>query len=384
MLQDDGNMSIYQGTPDNIIQPAVWSTMTNGKQLQANSDWEASKGSYGRNYIIGGEVLSINQWIGSTNGSTKLMMQQDGNLVLYTSESKSGCVKGQNDKTYGSTWVNAVYKLGSAGNVSSLGKIGYVDADSNLKEYPDSMLGFSNDYQIYQNTDSAGNDMTSLTTTDQNGCQTACNNNADCAAYVYQGSTSTCWLKNRSAYPKGKKQSNNTTILGVRTPQLKGSKTCSNEIVNVDTIQYDNYLKGTAMTMDTQCNQPIVSQEDMVKFDNIKSQLVTLGQDITSKMETLYNEDNKIYEKLNMNEKQFKKDLEKYRTLNIKIRKEFELQSNNNIEGMQNFKGSLNMNDINGMLSDSDLIVLQGNYSYIMWSILAVGLLTITVNTMKK
>jgi hypothetical protein len=122
----------------------------------------------------------------------------------------------------------------------------------------------------------------------------------------------------------------------------------------------------------------------MVKFDNIKSQLVTLGQDITSKMETLYNEDNKIYEKLNMNEKQFKKDLEKYRTLNIKIRKEFELQSNNNIEGMQNFKGSLNMNDINGMLSDSDLIVLQGNYSYIMWSILAVGLLTITVNTMKK
>jgi TPP-dependent indolepyruvate ferredoxin oxidoreductase alpha subunit len=101
-------------------------------------------------------------------------------------------------------------------------------------------------------------------------------------------------------------------------------------------------------------------------------------------METLYNEDNKIYEKLNMNEKQFKKDLEKYRTLNIKIRKEFELQSNNNIEGMQNFKGSLNMNDINGMLSDSDLIVLQGNYSYIMWSILAVGLLTITVNTMKK
>jgi hypothetical protein len=85
-----------------------------------------------------------------------------------------------------------------------------------------------------------------------------------------------------------------------------------------------------------------------------------------------------------MNEQQFKKDLEKYRTLNIKIRKEFELQSNNNIEGMQNFKGSLNMNDINGMLSDSDLIVLQGNYSYIMWSILAVGLLTITVNTMKK
>ena len=68
------------------------------------------------------------------------------------------------------------------------------------------------------------------------------------------------------------------------------------------------------------------------------------------------------------------------RSFNIKIRKEMELQSNNNIEGMTN----LNMNDINGMLSDADLRVLQGNYSYIMWSILAVGILTITINTMKK
>ena len=59
-----------------------------------------------------------------------------------------------------------------------------------------------------------------------------------------------------------------------------------------------------------------------------------------------------------------------------------ELQSNNNIEGTQNL--NLNMNDINGMLSDTDLRVLQGNYSYIMWSILAVGILTITINTMRK
>ena len=81
-----------------------------------------------------------------------------------------------------------------------------------------------------------------------------------------------------------------------------------------------------------------------------------------------------------MNSAQFKKELEKYKNINIKIRKEMELQSNNNIEGMTN----LNMNDINGMLSDADLRVLQGNYSYIMWSILAVGILTITINTMKK
>jgi hypothetical protein len=53
--------------------------------------------------------------------------------------------------------------------------------------------------------------------------------------------------------------------------------------------------------------------------------------------------------------------------------------NNGNKEGMQN----LDMNDVNGMLADTDLRILQENYSYILWSVLAVGLLTITINVMK-
>ena len=96
-----------------------------------------------------------------------------------------------------------------------------------------------------------------------------------------------------------------------------------------------------------------------------------------TKAEDLYSQDNKIFEKLNINEEQFKKNIENYKLTNIKIKKEFNLQDNN-IEGMQN------INDINGMLNDSDLRVLQENYSYIMWSIFAIGILTITINTLKK
>jgi len=36
------------------------------------------------------------------------------------------------------------------------------------------------------------------------------------------------------------------------------------------------------------------------------------------------------------------------------------------------------------MLSESDLLVLSGNYSYILWSILAVAIVSITLNIMKK
>ena len=377
-LQSDGNVSLCRGSEPSDKKGVIWSTKTNGKQKVVNPNWIATKGKFGRSYLKLNEALGAGEWIGSDNGSLVLIMQSDGNLVLYTSESKAGCNVFKT-KTYGKKNINAVYEVSGVGNRTTLGKIGYINSESNIREYPDSMIGFINDYQIYENTDSSGNNTQILLATDQKGCQTECNNNPECAAYVYQGSSQTCWLKNKSAFPKGEKQQNSSVVLGVRQPGLKGSTTCSNKIVNIDTVQYDNYLKGQIMTDSTQCNAPIISHSDQIEFDNVKSKLITIGNDIVTKLEQLYNQDKDIFNKLNTNAEQFKKDLDSYKLTNMKITKEINLQDNI-IEGMQN----LNMNDLNGMLSDPDLRVLQENYSYIMWSILAVGLLTITVNTMKK
>ena len=141
------------------------------------------------------------------------------------------------------------------------------------------------------------------------------------------------------------------------------------------------------MTSDTQCRNSIISQEEQKKYGDIISQLNILGNDIVLKMEKLYNQNNNNFKELNINSEQFKKDLEKYKLTNLRIQKNINGLQNfqsNNIEGMQNLSNSLDFNDLNGMLSDSDLRVLQENYTYIMWSILAVGILTITINTMKK
>lgn len=379
MLQDDGNVSIYQGTPDNYEKPAVWSTMTADQQLEPNSDWEASKSSFGRNYMIGGETLSVEQWIGSTNGSLKLIMQQDGNLVLYTSKSKAGCAK-INNQMYGENKINAVYELNQTGNRSSLGKVGYIDSNSNLREYQDSMLGYTNDYQIFQNTDSTGNDISTIITTDQNGCQTACNDNPDCAAFVYQGSSQTCWLKNRDTYPKAEKQANQGLVLGVRFPSLKSSSTCDNKISEVDTIQYDAYLKGDQMTSDTQCKNPIISDENKAEYNSLSTELANLGAEIVSKMESMYAQNSDIKTDLKTSSEQFKKDLDKYKEITKKIKEQGNNIEGNNIEGMRN----LNINDLNGMLIDADIRVLQENYKYVMWSIFAASALVITIKLLKK
>ena len=211
-------------------------------------------------------------------------------------------------------------------------------------------------------------------------CKTSCNNNENCFGFVWQPGPNVCYLKNNNTYPKSIRQQNASTTLGVRKPKLSASSSCSNEIVEIDTIQYNNYLKGTTMSSETKCNQQLVDSSDIDKNNILITKLETLGQQIANKMDKMYATDNNLLNKMNMNEEQFNKELLEYKTISNKINNDYQIKNQNNIEGMQN----LNMYDINGILNDSDLRVLQENYSYIFWSILAVGLLTATVTTLKK
>jgi hypothetical protein len=405
ILQDDCNMCLYQGTDPSNEQAGIWMSHTNGKQKGANPDWVASKGKYGRNYMKTGETLAQDEWIGSNDGSIKLIMQKDGNLVLYTSETTSGCSVKDNI-TYGGGWVNAVYKIEPTGNKASLGKVAYIDSDANLKEYPSSLLSYSNQYQIIKDADSAGNDIQQIeTTTAEQGCIDACNLNGDCAGFVYQPNGNLCYLKNSAMYPSGEKQyyANSGITMGVRKPQIGSSvnQVCSRDIIDIDSIQYDHYVKGDPMTSETNCGTSLVLGEDKNTLTNLQNSMLSVGQQIANQTDNLYTKNNNIYNTMQQNSVQFNKNVDMYKANDNKIKSELNLpgrfqtetktKSNiNKREGMQTMDPSsssnkfLTMNDIDSMLSDTDIRVLQENYSYIFWSILAVGLLTITVNQIKK
>jgi hypothetical protein len=280
---------------------------------------------------------------------------------------------------YGKNGINAVYELNQTGNRSSLGKVAYIDPNTTLREYPDSMLGYTNDYQIFRNTDSTGNDITTIITTDQNECQTACNDNPDCGAYVYQASSKTCWLKNRETYPKANKYTNEGVNMGVRNPLIKGSTSCNNKIINVDTIQYDAYLKGDPMTTNTECSISVITPDEKAEYDSLSNELANLGSEIVTKMESIYSTNANIQTDITMNSEQFNKKINEYKEITKQIKDQLNF-GGNNIEGMQN----LNTDDLNGMLTAADLRVIQENYSYAMWSILAVSALIITIKLIKK
>jgi hypothetical protein len=140
ILQDDGNMVIYKGSGPNDNQGAIWSSKTNGKQQKANPYYTAAKGKYGKNWISSGTTLATGDFIGSTDGSIYLIMQSDGNLVLYTSDNSENCQKMKDGNTGGGENANALYELSEVGIPDNLGKLGYIDSNSLLSIYGDSNI----------------------------------------------------------------------------------------------------------------------------------------------------------------------------------------------------------------------------------------------------
>jgi hypothetical protein len=383
ILQDDGNTCLYKGSDPSTKTDLIWSTNTNGIQKKANPDWIASKGKYGRNYMIIGEILTSGEWIGSNDGSIKLIMQKDGNLVLYTSESKSGCSV-KNNKTYGSTSVNAVYKIEQTGDTNLMGKIAYIDSETNLREYPSSMLEKSNQYQLLNNYDSKGNDIQQISSTNAaNGCVDVCNSTIDCSGFVYQPSSNLCYLKNND-FSEKQYYSNSGLIMGIRKPKISSTfnTNCSKDVVNIDSVRYNNYIKGDKMTLDVKCNANALSSADKTKLTDIGNQMFSTGQQMADQTNNINTDITDIYSQFNTNSTNFNTNYSMYRQNNKKLANEFVKEGLTNID--TNPDKHINMIDIDSMLNDTDIRVLQENYSYVFWSILAVGLLTITVSKMNK
>lgn len=156
-VQDDGNLCVYRGQGPSDNQGIIWATGTNGKQQDANPQYQASNGLYGLSYLTTGQTLAPGDFIGNTDGSTYLIMQTDGNLVLYTSTMGLNCStinsttvsksKSGAKPMGGGQYATALYELaGPPGIPGQMGQIGYVDEDSNLYTFPDTNQQCSTNY----------------------------------------------------------------------------------------------------------------------------------------------------------------------------------------------------------------------------------------------
>jgi hypothetical protein len=362
ILLDSGNMIIQRGTSPSDNQGIVWQTNTTANQ--PNPQYAAANGTYGQNWITQGSTLAAGDWVGSPNGYIALMMQQDGNLVLYTFSTVTNCQKMNDGNTGGGAGANALYNIGQVGVAANMGKLAYIDQNSELHVYPSTNIQFTTSYTKFANTNITppANNIpgTAYSNATVEQCQTTCNNIADCGGFAFQNNT--CYPVSEM-YPNGPKMNSPGTDLYMRnTKPLSPPVGVTNKTKNTDSVTYTNYVSGGHLASQYGlANATSVQQQQL-------SQLQTQMDLLTNQITNLTSE---LGDGTQITTSQMKQ--------NVQGVEDYLTDLNNTKTKIQNFNTTSD-----NILKDSDIVVLQKNYDYLFWSILAAGSVLVAMNVVNK
>jgi hypothetical protein len=367
VLQDDGNMCVYRGTGPDDNQGTIWCSTTNGKQQKPNPIYQASASKYGKNWIASGSTLATGDFVGSNDGSIYLIMQSDGNLVLYTSQNQENCSKMSDGKTGGGTNANALYNLGQKAIYQNIGKVAYIDQNAEMHLYNSSNIKYENKYTKIEGNN-PGNDISgaSYSNATLEQCKTTCNSLDNCGGFVFDNINKVCFPKGNNIYPSSpitpnSGNNNFSTYLRNKGPSVT-PRGIPNEITNTDTITYQNYINGGNFA----------DKYGLSKITSVQRQQL---EQLETRMNTLSSQLSKLTGNY-MNSS----DL-------------VDNQADKNKFGLQEYVNELNVTDkkikhfpkgATYMLDDSNIVVLQKNYDYLLWSTLAIGAVIISMGVMKK
>jgi hypothetical protein len=368
ILQDDGNMCIYKGSGPNDNQGDIWISGTNGQQQKADPAHAAAKGKYGQNWIASGSGLSPGDFVGSTDGSIYLIMQSDGNLVLYTSTDEINCKTMKDNNKGGGENANALYELDEVGVPENMGKVAYIDSDSVLYPYSDSNLGLTDEYITYTNFSSAGHDISgkAFSNATVDSCKTACNDLQNCYGFDFDKINNVCYPKDNTMYPKGSRTTaiNSDVDLYVRQQKItKPPKGVTDKILNIDSLAYENYPKSDK-EMGSSYGLSNANTVEKQQLEQLKIKLDQISQELADNTGTLNTDEIKVGNQSTLQTQSINNYLKTYENTNDKIKK---------------FTSGMD-----GIIRDSDITVLKENYNYLFWSILAVGTVLVTMNVTKK
>lgn len=286
ILQDDANLCIYSGTGPNDNRGLIWQSKTSGSQGGPNSRASSANGKYGKNNVSIGFALAPGEFLGSNDGSSYLIMQNDGNLVLYKSKTATSCSKMNDTNMGGGVETNAMYDIGLTGFPKTLGKVGYIDYDGNLFEYesPTNLL------------------------------------------------------------PPGD----------------------SLEITDIDSFQWNKYNNsGKYVTSNTFNSSAMFNTPDRSKINDINSKLNKFAGEISENTNDIIGKNINVANKITNNNSKFSNNQGELSTISKTESKKL-------------------INNIEGILKDSDIVVLHENYKYILFSILAVAVVSVSLNLLKK
>jgi len=185
----------------------------------------------------------------------------------------------------------------------------------------------------------------------------------DCAGFTL--SNNVCTLKNSVSFPNQSSQLNPAVNLYMKNSVPKspplGVSFQTNEI---DTVSYNNYTNGGALGK-IYGLPAVLPPTQQKRLEQLQDKMNLLSNQITNTNQSL----NKANSEVTMQTLKNMTGLNDYVSNMVNTKK----QINN-----------LSTNSMNHIVEDSDITVLQQNYNYLFWSILATGTVLVSMNVLKQ
>jgi len=369
MVQPDGNACIYPGTAptdttNTDASGSVWCTNTAGQQQQNNPTYEATAGKYGQNWMPSSGTLAAGDFVGSTDGTTYLIMQSDGNLVYYTNTQATACTKNATTNLYsGQTNINATYQLTTTGTPASIGQLAYIDGNAAAHPYPTSQVAQTATYSlVLPGMDSLGNDIANAaySSATLQSCQDTCTDLSGCSGFVMNSEETQCFPKTAAFYPGGSFAVNSDRNVYLRnsapTSYPKGVPTTVDTMM--DTWTYGNYVQGGQVGDQYGLASATSVQKQLL--NQMETKLAQLSAQISQNTEAMNTATQQSQQTNQTNDAAL-------------------LTTAESIQGMQEKIQSFAQNNIENILKDTNILILQKNQSYILWSALAILILLVAI-----
>ena len=262
----------------------------------------------------------------------------------------------------------AVYQM-SIPKAGNIGKIGYVDGQSRLHNYPSSMISKGTGYVNTGNFNSVGNDLKTVTNiANVDSCKKACTDLDNCHGFTYNTEKTQCVLKDENMYPAGTRVMDSNYELYIRSLSVNNHNTCSKQVVPIDSGLWDRYPQGATMTLGTLCDLGVISRPELAKLKILNKEIVGTAKQIYKRIKKLTRENSNLGKRMGIEKEYMDKQIRKFKDIYHRLQKE-KLSDDQTVAGM---------------LSDADINSTMNSNRYIMWSILAIIVAIFTIHLIRK
>jgi hypothetical protein len=277
-------------------------------------------------------------------------------------------VKNQDGKMVGfskSDQSAAVYSIPKV-STSSFGKVGYVTDDAQLRAYPDSMTEPNSTFYNLGYYSGSGGTFKTFDDTTLDECKKKCSSDYSdkCVGFSHREKDNKCNLKNDKTYPKHIRKVSSEWQQYLRGKSVTNGSTCPTEVVESTAQQWDAYPAAGQMTKNAVCQMAYMTKEEKKQFEAAHKELQKVAGEIQDVLSDLTKTDEKLVESLGYNVRKLKRDIKQYASVG---------------KSRDNRKEQL-LNS-SAMADSTELNMVSQNSKYLMWSILAILLVTASIRT---